>query len=726
MSRSRPGSEETVAPKSGQIAADTGQRFASDRIFPYLLAVLLLPLVVLWHRADALFSPLWYADPWFYLGYFRDLVNYKRDLFFDSYYGSRLAWVLPGFLIHSLFSPVVANLVLHLTVHLAATLSFFAVLRRLAGARTAFLAAMVFSVDPWLWAATGWDYPDGAGIAYSLLAMALLTRSAAQPLRRWSLPVAGVAMAGMAYTHLFLGSFTLLLLLYYIGLLWLWHGSLSLRTLIVSCLYLGVGAALATLGLCGVNYLLDGTFWFYAPSVNRALRMAGDFQFVRSIWRTRELVPWLWPAVFGSSTALVLLVSRWKNGTAPANRVGLVLSAPLLLAFGYMGYLQSRGTTVLGHHPYVSYLLPFAFLVMGSSFWPAVESMPFKTYVLICVTAALAFGALWYNPNGYAVLASAAASQETIAVSACILAIALALRQRTAGTILGVAGFVVFTAAALSQTYLTVGTNLHSTWREYARVMQARQRIEDRRAGAPVLFWYDRQESASFFQYVALNATYIAEFERINETFPRACSGPAEPGTLVVVTSEKEHSSQLAEAALTDCWLPFGVRPVFESEEVIGGDPRPYTMTMLRVEPTSATVPPPGEVFKSVPLEQVKLGTNNAVLRRTAHGLEVQTIRGFGAYAGSVKLGLDPNVREQFAVLVRLRVIEGKVAVGILDPSGRRFLINTPVWPLPRAMDLIVPVPSPPVTGDLIISNVRPNTEASKAVIEKIEIRKLP
>ena len=726
MSRSRPVPEETVAPKSEQIAGQTGPRSATDRTLPYILAVLLLPLLVLWHRADALFSPLWYADPWFYLGYFRDLVNYKRDLFFGSYYGSRLAWVLPGFLIHSLFSPVVANMVLHLTVQLTATLSFFAVLRRLAGVRTAFLATLVFSVDPWLWAATGWDYPDGAGIAYSLLAMALLTRSAAQPLRQWSLLLAGIALAGMAYTHLFLGTFTLLLVLYYFGLVWVWHGPLAIRPVIVSCLCIGAGAAIATLALCGVNYFLDGTFWFYAPSVSRAFRMAGDFQFVRSIWRTRELVPWLWPAVFGSLTALLLLASRWKRRATLQNGVALVLSAPLLLAFAYMLYLQSRGTTVLGHHPYVSYLLPFAFLVMGSSFWPAVESMPRRTYVLICCIAALAFGTLWYNPNGYALLTSAAASQEAIAVSAFILAIALALRYRTAGTILGVAGFAVFTAAALSQTYLTVGTNLHSTWREYARVMQARQRIEDRRAGAPILFWYDRQESASFFQYVALNATYIAEFERINETFPRGCSGPAEPGTLVVVTSEKEHSSEVAQAALTDCWLPFGVRPVFESQEVIGGDPRPYTMTMLRVEPTASTVAPPGEVFRSVPLEQVKLAVNGAVLRRTARGLEVRTIRGFGAYAGSLKLGLEPNTQEKFAVLVRLRVIEGKVAVGILDPSGKRFLINTPVWPLPHALDLIVPVPSPAVIGDLIISNVRPNTQVSKAVIEKIEIRKLP
>src|SRR5690349_1789559 len=159
-------------------------------LWPYVTAVLLLPLIVLWHNTNALYQPLWYADPWFYTGYFRDLVEFKRDLFYGYYYGGRLAWVLPGFLIHSLFSPVVANFILHLTVQSTATLSLFFILRFTAGVRSAFLATLVFSAYPWLWVSTGWDYPAGAGIAYCLLTMALLTRSAAHP-GKWGLFAAG-------------------------------------------------------------------------------------------------------------------------------------------------------------------------------------------------------------------------------------------------------------------------------------------------------------------------------------------------------------------------------------------------------------------------------------------------------------------------------------------------------------------------------------------------------
>ena len=103
---------------------------ASFRNGLYVVAVLLLPLLVLWHRDNFLYSPPWCTDPWFYLGYFKDLVDFKRDLFPSFHSGSRYPWILPGYLIHSLFSPVTANCILHLTVHSIAVLSLFSILRR--------------------------------------------------------------------------------------------------------------------------------------------------------------------------------------------------------------------------------------------------------------------------------------------------------------------------------------------------------------------------------------------------------------------------------------------------------------------------------------------------------------------------------------------------------------------------------------------------------------------
>jgi hypothetical protein len=507
----------------------------------------LLPLLVLWHRDNALYSPPYYGDPWFYLGYFRNLLEFKRQFFYGFYYGSRLSWILPGVLIHSLFSPVVANVVLHLAVQSTATLSLFSILRLTAGLRSAFLATMVFAVYPWLWVATGWDYPDGAGIAYCLLAMALLTHSALRPIRKWTLLLGGAALAGMAYTHLFLATLTPLLLLYYIGLLWAWHGKPAAPSILNSCAWLAAGFAIVTLLFCCINYWLDGNFWFYASSLARGRAMAQNFQFTRSIWFQHQLVPWLWPAVAGCLSAILLLPSLVRGAASPAKRIALLFSALLLLAVAYMSVLQLRGSTVLGHYPYVSYLLPFIFLVLGASLFPAAETMTPRSYLLACCGAAVAFAALWYDPSRYLTHVSPFALRALIFFSASALAASLLLRRRIAGTFLALAGFVAFAAVSLAQTVYFDGNDLHGDRGMYQRIMHARDRIEGLRHGRLLRFWYDQKES-NFYDYVGLNATYLLEFSRLGTDFPRDCAEPIPPDALVVVLSQKEHAAELARS----------------------------------------------------------------------------------------------------------------------------------------------------------------------------------
>jgi hypothetical protein len=691
----------------------------------YWIAVFLLPLLVLWHRRDALFSPLWYTDPWFYLGHFRNLANFKRDIFPGNYYGSRLAWIVPGFLVHSVFSPLIANIILHLAVQLTATLSFFGTLRLTIGPRSAFLATMVFSVQPWLWAATGWDYPDGAGIAYFLLAMALYTRAALQPLRTWSILFAGMALAGMAYTHIFLATFTPLAPLFYIGLVWVWHRDDLTKLLRVVCVWTAAGFAIVTLTLCGINYLAEGRLWFYAPSVDRALSMAKDFYFVRSIWENHKLVPWLWPAIAGICTAALLLPARLRKTALRANPVGLLFSMQLLLAVAYMGYLQKRGTTVLGHHPYVSYLLPFAFLVMGASFWPAIETMTLRIYLLLCSGAAIIFAALWYQPYGFLTFSSLSAERIVSSVSAGALLLALLLRSRRAGPFLAVIGFAAFAAMTMAQMVGVGWATLHCTPDEYARVMAIRQRIEDRRKGSPIRFWFDKHEPP-YHEYLALNSTYLAEFNRISESFPKGCDEQIDPRSLVVVTSQKQAAAEVARAALDNCWQSFGIQPRLESIETVVRKPDSYTISLLRIEPRSIRSSSEGDLFENVPLDRIKLAAPGAVVERGQTGVAVTTLPGAGAYAASAVLGLEPNQNAKFAVHVKLKVLRGKIGVGILNSGKNAFLLEIPAWPAPWESEVIVPLPSPPVIGDLIIRNLMINKSTSSAVVSKIEIWKLP
>lgn len=570
---------------------------AGGRLWPHAAAVLLLPLLVLWHKDNALYTPGFYADPWFYLGYFRNLLEFKRDLFYGFYYGSRLPWILPGSVVHSLFPPLAANAMLHLAVHSTATLSLFSILVMTTGRRIAFLATMVFAVNPWLWAATGWDYVDGPGIAYCLLAMALLTRAAAGPNRRWTLAAAGIAIALLVYTHLLWVTFVPLLAVWYAGLSWAWRRVPPLRPVLDLVRWGGAGFALVTVVFCGVNYLLDGRFWFYAPSVARAQLLSKNFMFVRSIrWQNGELVPWLWPAVAGVLTALAVLPAYLRKGAVRPNAAGLLAAAQLLAACAYMGYLQAHGTTVLGHYPYTSYLLPFIFLVMGMAFWPAAQTMGVRQYVLLSAAAAAAFAVVWHDPGDQSIQPSQALVRWALVAAVGTLAAALFWRKRELAPWLAMAGFVAFTHIAVGHTVYMGGVNLHGSREQYRRIMHAHQRIDAARNGSPVRFWFDKTEPL-YHEYHGLNAIYLAEFSRLSDTFPHGCETAVDPGTLMVVTSQKDHAAELARTSLENCWKPFGMLAVPAGDEQLRTERGPYTLALLRAEAIREQWPPLTAMF---------------------------------------------------------------------------------------------------------------------------------
>ncbi len=142
-----------------------------------------------------------YIAPWVYLGFFHNLILYKSVLFPLTYYGSRLSWVLPGYLANRLFSPLTANYVLHLGVFYLATVSLFFTLKRTVDRRTAQLAAIAFGFLNSLWIAIGWDYVDGVGIAYYLLTTAVLTYTANAKDERIGLVLAGASYAALIYSN---------------------------------------------------------------------------------------------------------------------------------------------------------------------------------------------------------------------------------------------------------------------------------------------------------------------------------------------------------------------------------------------------------------------------------------------------------------------------------------------------------------------------------------------
>jgi hypothetical protein len=591
----------------------------------YLAAVLLLPLLVLWRRDNALFTGYGYIDPWIYFGYFRNLVEFKRSLFVGNLHGTHLSWILPGAALHHYFAPVTATCLLHLGVQSLATLSLFLTLNWLAGARRAFVAALVFSVNPWLWAATGWDYVDGIGIAYSLLTIALLTAAARYPARHWALIPAGMALAALLNTGA--GWLTLVPLfpLYYVGLMWTWHRTALLRSFLVLGGWFGAGCFFLAAIFSALNYSLDGRplrSLFFQPraalvliaalivlagffAANRkwkpvdsprtlfpllllcALAWIGLFlissgrsstaPWQRGLWQNGALSPWLWFPLIAAVTALVVLYSERRT-------LAGMLSSQFLLALAWMTAAQLRGHAELGEFSAASKLLPFAFLVIGAKFWPEADRVRLLDFLIFCGATAAILAYAWL-PEG---MTFAAGLPYAPWLGVTALLVALFWRSFPEYLICSVGGFFVLTAVGTGARY--GGIDPHAFRNQLQLLSVARERVEIVRQAKPVRFWYDAKDGA-MPAAVALSSTYVGEESLLSHTFAAPpCGKPLTPSTVVAtIASNALHGPDAVASALSVCSNGMGLRATPIEIDNFHRGSSGYQISFVRIPAAAAT-----------------------------------------------------------------------------------------------------------------------------------------
>ena len=137
-------------------------------------------------------------DPWVYTGLFLSLPDFLHRVG-DTYYATRLPWVLPGFVAQKLFPPLAGNYVLHLTFFYTLLFATYGLVSSGINRSAAFVAAAFMAWCPSILIATSWDYVDGAGLVFAVVALCSLERAnASAAVRRaaWSL-TAGAAVACM-------------------------------------------------------------------------------------------------------------------------------------------------------------------------------------------------------------------------------------------------------------------------------------------------------------------------------------------------------------------------------------------------------------------------------------------------------------------------------------------------------------------------------------------------
>jgi hypothetical protein len=666
-------------------------------------------VLVLWRQDNVLFTHADYIDPWFYVGYAKDLVEFKRALFPGHYSGSRLAWILPCYAVHSLFSPVPAACILHLGVWAVGVFSFFFTLRWIVGGRAAFLSAVLLGTHSWFWYSTGWDYPDGAALGCVLLTTALYTYAALRPVRPIPLVLAGVAAAAALHCTLGWAGLAPLFPLTYIGLVHAWHKRPVRRALLEAVLWSGLGGVLLTAALGAVNYRLDGNFWFFMPSFQQGQHLASKpIRWLSGVWDENGLSPYLWFGVAAVLVSLVLLPGRLRKDNRDAALPALVFSAQCLLTLAFLCYFQRSEAHGLSYIYYACYLMPFTFLVIGTSFWKGIDGLSTRTWLSICGLAVAVPGLLWCDYAGL-YLHGCPAAGVVACLAGLLLLAALRVRRAAVACLLAIGGFAVLTV----QSRWLQEPDPHVVRRGYEHIMQARSRLEQLRRGRPVHFWLDDQDP-EYYSYLGLTASYISADNYLQGRFPQLTCGPtALKGKLLVALSSRPGAPELARRALTDCLVDTGLVVQAESPDSVQGNRARYTVTMVSAVPAPDTSvwEPLKSVFDdtgaeiltpssgpadhpALPLNGWRNLSQETIVNLSSEGLAVRTLADPDGIA-IVFPQLAAPMTGRYRFVFRYKLHSGNLVLGLRKPGAGGWIASE------MAATSYPPVEETTVTADL-------------------------
>ena len=130
---------------------------------------------------------------------------------------------------------------------------------------------------------------------------------------------------------------------------------------------------------------------------------------------------------------------------------------------------------------------------------------------------------------------------------------------------------------------------------------------------------------------------------------------------------------------------------------------------------------PVSRIAGAVSLDAVERAYQEAVVE-LGPPVKVITAAQQWAYAAAIPLHVPANLASTGFLLVRARVLKGKIGLGVLDSQNQTFQVERYVSPSPGMIDTYVPVPLPDRAGTLIIRNVAEGQTKSEIQIEDVAL----
>ncbi|HLK20849.1 MAG TPA: hypothetical protein VKT81_17980 [Bryobacteraceae bacterium] len=531
-----------------EVTASAAWKSKLSRLDPGVLVLLLLPWLVLIFSSAWIYNAFVGIDQWIYFGYFLNYPRYVSEWFPDRYYGTRLPWVLPGYVLHALFDPKTARYVLHLGFYYIAVFSLYGLLRRAIGSRAALLASVLFGTYSFFLGAIGWDYVDGAGLTYNLLALLCLDRAANSKCPRLWLVASGTAVAAMFYCNAFLVVFLPVLPIFYLYQVHQGFTRPTLFAMLRLALWGGVGVLLTTVALGTVNYAVGGGFWFYAPSLDFVRSHTSKTNpFFAPGWHWAVRATWLQlPLIALIASSLYVVVGRLRRTFGPRD-LRLFFALQYLTYAGIMMAWHLSGGMGLQGYYYNSYVIPSAFLAIGCVLATRFEGWPASVYWLFLLAVCLAFAA-----------------------SFKLTYLGLAVRIREfgwfpIGMVMGI-GLVLYSMTRRRWPVLLL--ILSCLWlcqvvfrmdfppeksgaADLARVVESAKLVRAHTGADPLKFWYNANEPLGA-EFNAIHSVYLWSWSMVSRDLPAILPAyPVKMGDSGVILTSRDDALERANRALS-------------------------------------------------------------------------------------------------------------------------------------------------------------------------------
>ncbi len=242
---------------------------------------------------------------------------------------SRLFFIVPGHLLHSVLEPVIASLAFTFLLSFAAGWFLLQTLKRFHGPQTAFLGATVMLLNPYFHVLVSHRYPDAGAVVYLMGGIWLLFAPPQRLKRSVALISAGAMFASAAYCHLASG----LVIASTLPAYFFYSGRFRVPDIAKDVGALAVGVIISTLLLGLLRLLYRNKFWIFHYQFVTAWERQGSEIYA---YHRRHIAEWL-PTAFRLGAfvapaimAAVFLVCRAVLRSSKAFHAGRMLQAAVV------------------------------------------------------------------------------------------------------------------------------------------------------------------------------------------------------------------------------------------------------------------------------------------------------------------------------------------------------------------------------------------------------------